>query len=278
MHCLAFFVTVAGILFIAKGAKSCSSTPQDVEPTSKKINDSAVLLCHKFCKEPGQYIFEHFNQSTGQYDTIAQSYKLDMTINDISDGGSYRCWQSGCNNSSSSTGSNNPQYCYFTIEVLHPTIEMNFSPMNEHTNYTITCNATGNPVPVVHAKLYPAVDCPYTTNYTIVSIYMGQVAVTIPVITPMCYNVTVYCYVSPCKACPSMTLQALKGFHQTHNVTTKPPQTTPPPVVSKPQENETSKPQENGTSKPQENGTSSVDNTTTLFLLLLTLIGFIAVQ
>jgi len=81
------------------------------------------------------------------------------------------------------------------------TIEMNFPPVIEHTNYTGTCAAIGNPTPVVEAKLNtPMTDCYYTTSYTNATIHTGQVLLTIPHVTAKCYNATVYCSVR-CRNC-----------------------------------------------------------------------------
>ena len=94
------------------------------------------------------------------------------------------------------------------ITVMPSTIEMNFPPITKRTNYTGTCTATGNPTPVIEAKLsIPSTDCPYTTSYTNVSMYTGQVVLTIPHVTTKCYNATVYCSVK-CRSC--RTQESLK--------------------------------------------------------------------
>ena len=94
--------------------------------------------------------------------------------------------------------------------VLLPIIEIDFPPIKDH-NYTGTCNATGNPKPVIEAKLSSSSDCPYTTSYTNISIYTRQVAVILAHATSMCNNVTVYCYVKSCKKdCPLLASRRLR--------------------------------------------------------------------
>ena len=97
----------------------------------------------------------------------------------------------------------------FFSTVLLPIIEIDFPPIKDH-NYTATCNATGNPIPIIEAKLSSSIDCPYTTSYANISMYTRQVAVILPHVTSMCYNVTVYCYVKSCKKdCPPLASRIL---------------------------------------------------------------------
>ncbi|XP_065913186.1 uncharacterized protein [Dysidea avara] len=191
-----FIIILSNIFIYAYANCEASSYGQ---PICKQYNNTASFLCNQDLDCPGEheFVFERDNLGTHNYDEIqkGQSYQYNGRIHSVTDGGSHRC-QKRCRD-----GSANSTYCYLTIQVMPSTIEMNFPPTTKHTNYIGTCTATGNLAPVVEAKLnIPSTDCPYTTSYTNVSMYTGQVVLTIPHVTAKCHNAIVYCSVK-CRNC-----------------------------------------------------------------------------
>ncbi|XP_065913184.1 uncharacterized protein [Dysidea avara] len=235
-----FFVIILSNLLIYTDANCetygtiCSSQPNTRQPLCKQHNDTVSFLCNPDvdCSGEHEFVFERNSQGTNNYDEIQKgwSYQYTGKIHSVTDGGNHRC-QKRCRD-----GSANSTYCYLTIQVMPPTIEMNFPPTTKHTNYIGTCTATGNPTPVVQAKLnIPSTDCPYTTSYTNVSMYTGQVVLTIPHVTTKCHNATVYCSVR-CRNCRTQQSSKLNvtELSLTEGALSTDPDNTPEPTTPLP--------------------------------------------
>ena len=92
--------------FIAAATDDCSFELKNVVPTPVSLDDRLVVVCPpNHCS--GEYVIEHLNHNTSQYEIIQQgSNRANVNIRELSDAGYFRC-SKRCND-----GRSHSPYCY----------------------------------------------------------------------------------------------------------------------------------------------------------------------
>ena len=91
---------------------SCATDYNAVQPVNTHLGESVQSVCPlPLCS--GQFVLEHYNPSTLQYDVVQEgsSYTSGIHVSDYSNAGNYRCYQKCENDNNTET-----TYCYVTVE------------------------------------------------------------------------------------------------------------------------------------------------------------------
>ncbi|XP_065913110.1 uncharacterized protein [Dysidea avara] len=116
------------------------------------------------------------------------------------DEGSHRCWQR-CNTT-------DHQYCYFIVQVIPPEMaeaKIKFPPAVLNKPYTGTCDAAGDPRPIVNTSLNTE-HCPHSIFITNTTVYTTQAALRIPSVTDECRGAILYCSVCQLGTCQEVMM------------------------------------------------------------------------
>lgn len=94
-------------------ATDCSLEVKDVQPISVSLGDKLVVVCPPNNPCSGEYVIEHLNHSTSQYEIIQsqiiqqEANRANVTIRKLSNAGYFRC-SKRCND-----GESDSPHCYF---------------------------------------------------------------------------------------------------------------------------------------------------------------------
>ena len=198
----------------------CTQEPENAGTVPKHLNEMVEFLCPLGCS--GNHIFEHYNQSSGQYDVIIQqrNHTASIPIRQYSDAGTYRC---RC----SIRG-----LCHLKVDVVPDTVKANFKLANLNEDYNASCSAKGNPPPTMHAE-FGSDDCNYTTmvadnanNFT------RHLIINIPIVTEHCRNINITCFASQVQTMIQLKVTTSEQTLVTPTTTTATPPMTPSPTTT----------------------------------------------
>ncbi|XP_065914894.1 uncharacterized protein [Dysidea avara] len=188
-------------------ATSCAPDIQSARVFQRVVGRPLSLPCPlHHCN--GEQVLEHYNMTTQKYDIINDGPHHLIGYNDEE---SHRCWQR-CNTT-------DQKYCYFTIQVIPviAEVKIKFPPAVLNKPYIGTCDAAGDPRPIVNASLNTE-HCPHSIFITNTTVYTTQAALRISSVTDECRGAILYCCVCQLETCQEVTMELNVITEDTHPV------------------------------------------------------------
>ncbi|XP_065913106.1 uncharacterized protein [Dysidea avara] len=191
---LLFAIAAITLSVLEGSATSCAPDIQSARVFQRVVGRPLSLPCPlHHCN--GEQVLEHYNMTTLKYDIIDDG---PHHLIGYDDEGSHRCWQR-CNTT-------NQQYCYFIVQVIPEMAEakINFPSAVLTKPYTGTCDAAGDPRPIVNASMNTE-HCPHSIFITKTTVFTAQAALRIPSVTTGCNG-----EIFSCTICQQGTCQEVK--------------------------------------------------------------------
>ena len=110
------------------------------------------------------------------------------------------------------------RYCVIIIVIPEMAeVKINFPPAVLNKPYTGTCDAAGDPRPIVNTLLNTE-HCPHSIFITNTTVYTTQAALRIPSVTDECRGAILYCSICQLGTCQEvmMDLDIIEGKSTTH--------------------------------------------------------------
>jgi len=86
-------------------------------------------------------------------------------------------------------------------------IEITFPPVILNKSYTVTCDAAGDPRPIVNASLNATEHCLHQIYITNTTMYTAQATLRIPSVTAGCCGTIFYCSACQLETCQEVTME-----------------------------------------------------------------------